>query len=62
MAEETLKNGSEITVTIKAEWPEEDRKKIQAQVDALNASLEKTYDLACKLMEKLNNGPEINLI
>lgn len=57
-----LKNGSQITVYINAKWPEENRKKIQAQVDALNDSLEKSYGLACKLVEMLNNGPDINLV
>ena len=59
---EALKNGSKITVYINAEWPEENRKRIQAQVDALNDSLEKAYGLACKLVEMLNNGPDINLV
>ena len=62
MENETLRDGSKITIEIHADWPEEDRKELQAQVDALNESLEKSYGLACKLMEMLNNGPEINLI
>lgn len=59
MADETLKNGSKITVTIKAEWPEEDRKALQEKIDEFSAALDAANEKAEALMEKMKQMQEI---
>lgn len=59
MAEETLRDGSKIIVTIKAEWPEEDRKALQEKIDEFSAALDAANEKADALMEKMKQMQEI---
>jgi len=59
MADETLKNGSKITVYINAEWPEEDRKALQEKIDEFSAALDAANEKADALMEKMKQMQEI---